>query len=115
MAFNLYGEPIPDIVTEKPAVELPQRADGRACNIYGEPIEDAETVAAKNQQLPPTPTHVQVVQGAVDATLPVVGKIALTAFIEGTSQASRDIDAYLGLGNMHEDDDLNIVGFFDNE
>lgn len=76
MAFNIYGEPIPDIVTEKPAVELPQRADGRACNIYGEPIEGAETVAAKIQQLPPTPMHVQLVQGAVNATFSTLGSVA---------------------------------------
>lgn len=76
MAFNLYGEPIPDIVTEKPAVELPQRADGRACNIYGEPIDDAETVAAKIQQLPPTPMRVRLVQDAVDTTFSTLGSVA---------------------------------------
>ncbi|PRB81531.1 hypothetical protein [Pseudomonas sp. MYb185] len=84
MAFNLYGEPIPDIVTEKPAVELPQRADGRACNIYGEPIDDAETVAAKIRQLPPTPVRVLAMQGAVDATFSTLGSVA--AFLAEASQ-----------------------------
>jgi len=89
MAFNLYGEPIPDIVTEKPAVELPQRADGRACNIYGEPIDDAETVAAKIRQLPPTPVRVLAVQGAVDATFSTLGSVA----------------AFLAEGEHHQWDD----------
>jgi hypothetical protein len=88
MAFNLYGEPIPDIVTEKPAVELPQRADGRACNIYGEPIDDAETVAAKIRQLPPTPVHVQLVQGAVGATFSTLGSVA--AFLSEASHHWND-------------------------
>lgn len=76
MAFNIYGEPIPDVVTLQPSAAPPQRADGKTCNIFGEPIENSEAVAEKIRQLPPTLRHVQFVQGAANATFLTLGPLA---------------------------------------
>lgn|SRR5690554_6700162 len=79
MAINIYGEPIPDLTATSPPVELPQRADGQPCNIFGEVIADAQAVAEKNHQLPPTSNGVRLVQGAVVSTFSMVSALAVMA------------------------------------
>lgn len=77
MAFNIYGEPIPDLTATDTPGDLPQRADGQPCNIFGKPIDDAQAVAEKNRQLPPARKRVQLVQGAVASTFSIARALAV--------------------------------------
>ncbi|MEJ6654426.1 MAG: hypothetical protein QNL70_00250 [Pseudomonas sp.] len=104
MAFNIYGEPIPDLASTSPPAELPQRADGQPCNIFGEIIDDAQAVAEKNHQLPPASKGVRVVQGAVVSTFSMVGALAVMA---AKASIHTDQEAALGYEDELQDGYMN--------
>lgn len=110
MAFNIYGEPIPDLTAPNTPAELPQRADGRPCNIFGEVIDDPQTVVENNRLLPATPKRMLLTQKAVDSTF--AGLVAFADLIATTSvaQDAAHEDGARGLYPDYVDHDGELNG-----
>lgn len=110
MAFNIYGEPIPDLASTSPPAELPQRADGQPCNIFGEIIDDAQAVAEKNRLLPATPKRMLLTQSSVDSVLAGLGAFASLIAASGDSQDIALEDRARGFCLDYVDHDGEING-----